>query len=76
MVDKAAKILPSLERELDRAQEIGKVVDVLGKELFNKVKEELIELLDANYELESKRMVSLLKNVMKLKIMIAVFSPI
>jgi hypothetical protein len=62
MVDKVAKILPCLERELSRAQEIGKIVDVEGKEMFNNVKEEIIELLDAKYEVESKRMVRILNS--------------
>ena len=62
MVDKVAKILPSLERELGRAQEIGKIVAVEGKELLNKSKEEIIKLLDAKYEVESKRMVRILNN--------------
>ena len=57
MVNKAVKILPSLEEELSRAQKIGKTVAVEGKEMFDKVKKEIIELLDANYEMESKRLV-------------------
>ena len=52
-----AKILPRLETELNRAQEIGKTVAVEGRELFDKVKEYVIELLDVKYEMESKRMV-------------------
>ena len=67
MVDKVAKILPSLEKEFGRAQEIGKIVDVEGKEMFEKVKEEIIKLLYAKYEVESKRMVRILnKYIMEL----------
>ena len=62
MVDKVAKILPSLEEELGRAQKIGKTVAIEGRELFDKVKEEIIELLDAKYEMESKRLVRILNS--------------
>ena len=52
--------LPRLETELNRAQEIGKTVAVEGRELFDKVKEYIIELLDVKYEMESKRMVRII----------------
>ena len=45
MVDKVAKILPSLEEELGRAQKIGKTVAIEGRELFDKVKEEILSCL-------------------------------
>ena len=79
MVDKVAKILPSLEKEFGRAQEIGKIVAVEGKELFNKVKEEIIELLDAKYEVESERMVRILiiyDTLLSFIIFVSVFSPV
>ena len=52
--------MPRLETELNRAQEIGKTVAVEGRELFDKVKEYIIELLDVKYEMESKRMVRII----------------
>ena len=77
MVDKVAKILPSLEIELGRDQMIGKIIAVEGKEMFNKVKEEIIELLEAKYEMESKRMVRIRNTFfMELKIIFSVCSPL
>ena len=77
MVDKVTKILPSLEIELGRDQEIGKIIAVEGKEMFNKVKEEIIELLEAKYEMESKRMVRIRNTFfMELKIIFSVCSPL
>ena len=77
MVDKVAKILPSLEIELGRDQEIGKIIAVEGKDMFNKVKEEIIELLEAKYEMESKRMVRIRNTFfMELKIIFSVCSPL
>jgi hypothetical protein len=54
-----------LKRELGRAQEICKIVDVEGKELFKKVKEEIIQLIDAKYEMQSRRMVRILSTYIK-----------
>ena len=77
MVDKVAKILTSLEIELGRDQEIGKIIAVEGKDMFNKVKEEIIELLEAKYEMESKRMVRIRNTFfMELKIIFSVCSPL
>ena len=79
MVEKVAKILPSLETELGRAQEIVKTVTVEGKELFDKVKKDIIDFLEAKYEMESKRMVRISRiyvNVESFIIIISALSPI
>ena len=55
--DRVASKLSNLEEELGRAQEVGNAVAVDCRNMFDIVKDEMVELLDAQFEVVSQRLV-------------------
>ena len=55
---KLANLLPSLQAELAKTEEMGKNIDIGGVKQFTKLKAEVSQWLDTVYAQEKRRVVS------------------